>query len=75
MELCLLHWTDKPEIDFKVSNQPVKSKKSIHALGVNINCKLKWKEQVAKPIKKSNKSICAIRMVQKYFNEQKLTFY
>ena len=71
-EICLFHRNDQQNVTVIVSGAPVKSKKSMNVLGVTFDSKLNWKEQVANAIKKSNKSLYAIRMIKKYFSPTEL---
>ena len=56
-ELCLFHRNDQPEIQVRITDTFVKSKKSMNVLGVNFNCKLDWNIHVALTIKKSNAAL------------------
>ena len=40
----------------------------MNVLGVVFDCKLNWSEHVAHAIKKSNRSLCALRLLKRYFN-------
>ncbi len=71
-EICLFHRNDQPDVLVVISGAPVKSKKSMNVLGVIFDCKLNWNEQVANAIKKSNKTLYAIRMIKKYFTSDEI---
>jgi hypothetical protein len=71
-EICLFYRNDQNQVYVNVAGAPVKSQKSMNVLGVIFDCKLKWIEQAANSIKKSNKTLYAIRMIKKYFNPNEL---
>ena len=66
-ELCLFHRNDSQLVSVRINDQTVYSKKSMNVLGVVFDCKLSWSEHVAHAIKKSNKSLCALRFLKKFF--------
>ena len=66
-ELCLFHCNDSQLVSVRINDQTVYSKKSMNVLGVVFDCKLSWSEHVAHAIKKSNKSLCALRLLKKFF--------
>ena len=65
-ELCLFHRNDSQLVSVSIYDQTVRSKKTMNVLGVVFDCKLTWSEHIAHAIKKSNKSLCALRMLKKY---------
>ena len=67
-ELCLFHRNDSQLVSVRINDQTVYSKKSMNVLGVVFDCKLSWSEHVAHAIKKSNKSLCALRFLKKVFH-------
>jgi hypothetical protein len=71
-EICLFHRNDQPHISVRVEGISIKSKKSMNVLGVLFDCKLNWNEHVAKAIRKANRSLYAIRMIKRYFNQKEL---
>ena len=71
-ELCLFHRNDQQIVTVSISGAQVKSKKSMNVLGVTFDCKLNWKEHVANVIKKSNKTLYAIRIIKLFFNKSEL---
>ena len=71
-EVCLFHRNDQPVLHLNVSGVIVLSKKSMNVLGVTFDCKLNWSEHVANTIRKSNKSLRAIKLIAKYFDKESL---
>jgi hypothetical protein len=71
-EMCLFHRNDQNQVLVNVAGSQVKTQKSMNVLGVVFDCNLNWREQVANAIKKSNKTLYAIRMIRKYFNQTEL---
>jgi hypothetical protein len=67
-EICLFHRNDQNPVQVNVASALVKSQKSMNVLDVLFDCRRNWKEQVANAIKKSNKTLYALRMIRKYFN-------
>jgi hypothetical protein len=70
--MCLFHRNDQNQVLVNVAGSQVRTQKSMNVLGVVFDCKLNWGEQVANAIKKSNKTLYAIRMIRKYFNQTEL---
>ena len=66
-ELCLFHRNDAQLVSVRINDQIVWSKKTMNVLGVMFDCKLNWSEHVALAIKKSNRSLCALRLLKRYF--------
>jgi hypothetical protein len=71
-EICLFHRNNQNHVAVTIAGIPVKSLKSMNMLGVTFDSKLNWKEHVTNAIKKSNKSLNAIRLIRKYFNTNEL---
>ena len=65
-ELCLFHRNDTQKISINIQGQLIYSKKSMNVLGVIFDTKLNWSDQVANAIIKSNKALCAIRLIKRY---------
>ena len=71
-DLCLFHRGDTQPISIKLYGKEIKSNKVMNILGVIFDSKLQWTEHVAHAIKKSMKSLNAIRLIRKYFNQKEL---
>ena len=71
-ELCLFHKNDKPPITIKISNTLVTSKKQINVLGVLFDCKLNWNSHTAQCIAKAKKSLFALRLLKRNFNNNEM---
>ena len=71
-ELCLFHKNDKPPITIKISNTFVTSKKQINVLGVLFDSKLNWNSQASQSIAKAKKSLYALRLLKRNFNNQEM---
>ena len=69
-EMCLFHRSDKKIITINLNNCIIKSTPEIKVLGIIFNSKLQWTEQVAAVIKKSNKNLHAIGIIQKYIPQE-----
>ena len=65
-ELCLFHRNDTQKVTITIQNEQIISKKSMNILGVIFDTKLTWSDQVASTIKKSNKALCALRLIKPY---------
>ena len=44
----------------------------MNVLGVIFDSKLQWNAQVASCLKKANKSLCALKIIRRYFNTKEL---
>ena len=73
-EICLFHRNDNQVITLILQNQRIVSKTSMNVLGVVFDSKLTWSNQVSNAITKANKSLCALRLLKRYFlpHEMKL---
>ena len=71
-EICLFHRNDQPQLTLNLMSEQIQTKKSMNVLGVIFDCKLDWHEQVANAIKKSNKSLFAIKMISKFFTSKEI---
>ena len=69
-ELCLFNRNDVAPIVLSLQGVQITSKKSMNVLGVTFDTKLNWTEQVGNAIKKSNKALCALRIIKKYLPTQ-----
>ena len=72
-ELCLFHRLDQPQITINLFNSQIKSKNTINVLGVVFDSKLQWTAQVCNSIKKSNRALCAINLIKKFFTTDELS--
>ena len=71
-EMCLFHRSSVKIINITVNNFNVRSTPQINVLGVTFDSKLQWTEQVANSIKKANKSLLAIKLISKFFNQTEI---
>ena len=71
-ELCLFHRKDQPPVTITVNNQILKSKPHMNVLGVTFNSKLNWQEHISKTVVKSKKSLQAISIIKKHFDQNEL---
>ena len=71
-ELCLFHRNDIQKITIQLQDQTIQSKKSMNVLGVIFDSKLTWSEQTSNAILKSNKALCAIRLIKQYLIPTKI---
>jgi hypothetical protein len=71
-EMCLFHRSSVRIINITVNNLIVRSTPQINVLGVTFDSKLQWTEQVANSIKKANKSLAAIKLISKFFNQNEI---
>ena len=55
-----------------VGNDRINTSKQINVLGVIFDSKLQWNEQVSNCLKKANKSLCALKLIRRYFNTNEL---
>ena len=67
-ELCMFHCNDTQIITIKLNNREIKSKKAMNVLGVTFDSKLNWSLQVSNTITKSNKALCALRLIKRYMS-------
>ena len=71
-EVCLFHKNDQPKIQITLQNVKIESKKEINVLGVLFDSKLNWNSHVANSICKAKKSLYALRLLRKFFNDQEM---
>ena len=71
-EMCLFHRSSVKIINITVNNFIIRSTPQINVLGVTFDSKLQWTEQVANSIKKANKSLLAIKLISKFFNQTEI---
>ena len=69
-EVCLFHNDDKPLIEINVLGVKITSTKSMNVLGVTFDSKLTWHIHVANAIAKAKKSLFALRLLKRYFNNK-----
>ena len=62
-EICLFHRNDTRKVTILLQNEIIPSKKSMNVLGVMFDSKLNWSEHVSHSIMKSNKALCALRLI------------
>ena len=70
--LCLFYHKDTTPITITLNNVEIMSSKKINVLGVIFDQKLQWSDHVAHCISESNKALCAIRLISKFFNTTEL---
>ena len=61
-ELCLFHRKDCPKITIRLNLKTVSSNASMNVLGITFDSKLQWSQQMANVVKKSAKTLHAIRL-------------
>ena len=71
-EVCLFHKNDQPKIIITLQNLHIESKKEMNVLGVIFYCKLNWNAHVSSAICKAKKTLYALRMLRKFFNDQEM---
>ena len=71
-EICLFHRSNIKIINVTINNITVKSTPQMNVLGVTFDSKMQWTEQVAISIKKANKSLLAIKLISRYFNDNEI---
>ena len=71
-EVCLFHKNDQPKIIITLQNLHIESKKEMNVLGVIFDCKLNWNAHVSSAICKAKKTLYALRMLRKFFNDQEM---
>ena len=65
-EICLFHRNDQLPIEITINGTKIRSKKSMNVLGVIFDSKLNWGEHISNVIKKSKRSLQAIKIIKKY---------
>ena len=71
-ELCQFHRPDQPSLTINLFNSKINSKSTMNVLGVTFDNKMQWSAQVSNAILKANCSLCAIRLIKKYFRKDEL---
>ena len=71
-ECCLFYKNDCAQVNLKIGDCTILTKKSINVLGVIFDSKLQWSEHVAKAVQKSNRSLNALKIIRKFFNTKEL---
>ena len=71
-EICLFYKTDVEAVNVSVGTSRIRTLLEMNVLGVVFDSKLQWNSHVCKCIKKANKSLCALKLIRKYFNTQEL---
>ena len=67
-EICMFHQNDQPLVKIKLLNVEIESKKSMNVLGVIFDCKLNWQMHAAMAISKAKKTLYALRLIKRFFN-------
>jgi hypothetical protein len=71
-EICLFYRKDTPPINIVINGNEITSAKSINVLGVTFDSKLNWQTHVQNAVKKSSKSLQAIKIIKKHFKKTEL---
>jgi hypothetical protein len=71
-EICLFYKKDTESVEVTLGPDKIKTIKEMNVLGVVFDTKLQWNAQVCKCIKKANKSLCALKLISKYFKTKEL---
>ena len=71
-DLCLFYRGDTTPITLTVYGQKIKSNRTINVLGVIFDTKLQWPDHIAHAIKRSMKSLNAIKLIKKFFTRNEL---
>jgi len=69
-EICIFHRTDTSKATLTVGNVRVESAHHMNCLGVILDNRLTWDRQVDKVIVDSRRSLQAVKLVRRYFNEE-----
>jgi hypothetical protein len=69
-EICLFHQNDTHKVTILLQNEIITSKKSMKLLGVLFNSKLNWSVHVSLSIRKSNRALCALRLIKHYLTPE-----
>ena len=65
-EICMFHRNDTQTVTVMLQDKLITSKKHMNVLGVTFDSKLNWRQQVSNTIAKSNKAICALKLIKRY---------
>ena len=71
-EVCLFYKSDIGAVPIMVGNDRIFTSKQMNVLGVIFDSKLQWNAQVSSCLKKANKSLCALKLIRRYFNTKEL---
>ena len=71
-EVCLFYKSDVGSVSVMVCNNRITTSNQMNVLGVIFDSKLQWNAQVASCLKKANKSLCALKIIRRYFNTKEL---
>jgi len=69
-EVCIFHRMDSSKATIKLGSVNVESQHHIRVLGVIIDNRLSWDQQISKVITDSRKSLQAVKLVRKYFTAE-----
>jgi hypothetical protein len=71
-EICLFHKRDIGSVGVSIGNDRFITIKQMNVLGLIFDSKFQWNARVCNRIKKTNKSLCALKIIRKYFNTKEL---
>ena len=71
-EACLFFKHGHAPIVLKVGETSIVTKQCINVLGVIFDSRLRWSEHVSNALKKSNKSLNALKIIRKFFSTKEL---
>ena len=71
-EACLFYKNDCEQVNLRIGENTISTKKSLNVLGVIFDSKLQWSDHVANTILKASRSLNALKMIRKYFTTKEL---
>ena len=71
-EVCLFHRNDQPKLYITLDNTIIESNKEMNVLGVTFDSKLNWSSHIGKAITKAKKSLYAVQLLKKFFNQTQM---
>ena len=71
-EMCLFYRKDCPPVTFMINGTLITSSSTIKVLGVVFDSKLNWQSHIQMAITKAKKSLQAIKLIRKFFNNKEL---
>ena len=71
-EACLFYKNDFEQVNLRIGENTINTKKSLNVLGVIFDLKLQWSDHVANAILKASRSLNALKMIRKYFTTKEL---
>jgi hypothetical protein len=72
IKISLVFEIDVGSVSVMVGNDRIITSKQMNVLGVIFDSKLQWNAQVSSCLKKANKSLCALKLIRRYFNTKEL---